>query len=505
MDLVGKKLGDYKIERQIATGGMATIYLGVDEKLGRQSAVKVLFPDIASRDNTLTLRFEREARAIAQLEHENIVPLYQYGQQDDLYFLAMRYVQGEDLASILEGYQKDQQLMPTERAIPILEQVAAALDYAHTKGIIHRDVKPSNVLLTSDDRAFVADFGLVLYESGDKTLGTAFGTPRYISPEQATDSQLANAKSDIYSLAVIVYEIVTGQRLFKGKTPMEIALSHITEPPLPPRAINPAIPPEVQQVILRSLEKEPDKRHPTAKAFVADLRQAFERAKPMPQPSQEPTLVDTPAIRSDVGATLPLKPANSIATSIPSPKPINPTQETPKNNNLIRNGGLAAVVFVVFLVLFVLPNMNNPAPATPTATSPAVANTSAPAITGDFQLRYTPELFVLINTTQNEQSISNIGLVGSGDDDAVADLAVRLGSTTIAPQGCVVLKAGSSAGNVPASWGCQSTREIVLNTTNLFWRADSTTDQQFTATFSDGQRTCQTVGRAVERLGDADC
>ncbi|XWX03625.1 protein kinase [Aggregatilineales bacterium SYSU G02658] len=276
LDLIGKQLGDYVIERQIAIGGMATIYLGRDVKLGRHAAIKVLLPDIAGQDDTLTLRFEREARAIAQLEHDNIIPIYQFGQQDNLYFLAMRYVEGDDLSSVLANYQQQNQLMPLERALKILEQVAAALDHAHAKGIVHRDVKPSNVLLAANDRVYLSDFGLVLYSTGDQTLGTAFGTPRYISPEQATDSTMATPKSDIYSLAVIVYEIVTGQRLFRGNTPMEIAISHIRDVPQPPRVHNPKISPQMQQVILRGLEKDPNARPATASLFISELRAAYQ-------------------------------------------------------------------------------------------------------------------------------------------------------------------------------------------------------------------------------------
>ncbi len=276
LDLIGKQLGDYIIERQIAIGGMATIYLGRDVKLGRHAAIKVLLPDIAGQDDTLTLRFEREARAIAQLEHDNIIPIYQFGQQDNLYFLAMRYVEGDDLSSVLANYQQQNQLMPLERALKILEQVAAALDHAHAKGIVHRDVKPSNVLLAANDRVYLSDFGLVLYSTGDQTLGTAFGTPRYISPEQATDSTMATPKSDIYSLAVIVYEIVTGQRLFRGNTPMEIAISHIRDVPQPPRVHNPKISPQMQQVILRGLEKDPNARPATASLFISELRAAYQ-------------------------------------------------------------------------------------------------------------------------------------------------------------------------------------------------------------------------------------
>jgi serine/threonine protein kinase len=236
-ELVGKKLGDYVLERQFASGGMAHIYLGRDERLGRLAAVKVLTPEILAQDNTLAERFEREARAVAQLEHDNIIPIYQFDQQDDLYFLAMRYVDGSDLAQLLNGYRQQGELMPVDRALYILAQVASALDHAHEHGIIHRDVKPSNVLIGAYDKAFLSDFGLVLWQGVDRTMGTAFGTPRYISPEQATDSEQSVSQSDVYSLAVMVYEILTGEVLFKGNTPMEVALAHITET-IPPRTHN---------------------------------------------------------------------------------------------------------------------------------------------------------------------------------------------------------------------------------------------------------------------------
>jgi serine/threonine protein kinase len=277
-ELVGKKLGDYVLERQFASGGMAHIYLGRDERLGRLAAVKVLTPEILAQDNTLAERFEREARAVAQLEHDNIIPIYQFDQQDDLYFLAMRYVDGSDLAQLLNGYRQQGELMPVDRALYILAQVASALDHAHEHGIIHRDVKPSNVLIGAYDKAFLSDFGLVLWQGVDRTMGTAFGTPRYISPEQATDSEQSVSQSDVYSLAVMVYEILTGEVLFKGNTPMEVALAHITETPIPPRTHNSSIPADAQQEILKALSKEPDKRHNRAFDFISAVQQAYERA-----------------------------------------------------------------------------------------------------------------------------------------------------------------------------------------------------------------------------------
>src|SRR5690349_7689668 len=188
----------------MATGGMARIYRGEDTRLGRTAAIKVLAHDDANDDDTLTKRFQREARELAKLEHPNIITIYQYGELEGLYFLAMKLIKGRDLAQEFKRLKGDGQTMEVKRVLRILMQVASALDYAHDNGVIHRDVKPSNILLTDDDTdtAILTDFGLVMQSSTQTTLGTAFGTPRYIAPEQATASHKAMAQSDIYSLAV---------------------------------------------------------------------------------------------------------------------------------------------------------------------------------------------------------------------------------------------------------------------------------------------------------------
>ena len=243
-DLVGRQLGDYTLVGVLATGGMARIYEAVDRRLGRQAAVKVLEanPDNRYDDDAMPMRFQREARAVAQLEHDNIITIYQYGEQEGLYFIAMKLVRGRDLAQEWSRLRRTGALMDVRRGLRILEQVASALDYAHAAQIIHRDVKPSNILIDASDRATLTDFGLVMQRTIDTTLGTAFGTPRYIAPEQALNSGNAVPQSDIYALGVITYELLTGRTPFDGETALEIALNQINAPVPPPRSLNQSIP-----------------------------------------------------------------------------------------------------------------------------------------------------------------------------------------------------------------------------------------------------------------------
>jgi serine/threonine protein kinase/uncharacterized protein YraI len=282
-NLVGKQLGDYKLKSLLAEGGMARIYRAVDVELEREVAVKVLTSAMADSDTSLAERFQREAKAVAKLEHENIIPIYRAGQQDGYYYLAMKLVQGKDLADELNELKQQYKLMNPRRMLHIMEQVASALDFAHKADIVHRDVKPSNILIDDTGRALLSDFGLVLRLGFDKTLGTAFGTPRYISPEQALASEKALPASDIYSLGVIVYEILTGHMLFEAENAMQIALSHISETPRPPTELNPEIPPDVERELLKALEKEPGSRHETAGEFIKALKRGYGDLLPSPR------------------------------------------------------------------------------------------------------------------------------------------------------------------------------------------------------------------------------
>ncbi len=310
--LIGQQLGDYRLTSLLASGGMARIYRGIDHKLQRHAAVKVLLEAQTQDDYTLAKRFQREARSVAALEHDNIITIYQYGEYEGAYFLAMKLVKGKDLAQELKRLKRSSGRMDIGRGLRILEQVASALDYAHVRGIVHRDIKPSNILLDEDDKAILTDFGLVMRLSAETTLGTAFGTPRYIAPEQALASNKAVPQSDIYALAVILYEVLTGETPFNGDTPMQIALSHIGDPPPPPRTKNPEIPQAVEDEILRALEKEPERRHGSAGAFIRSIKKGYG------EQTSSATLPDR-------GMDMPV---TAHPVSVPAPKPP-PTDHTP--------------------------------------------------------------------------------------------------------------------------------------------------------------------------------
>jgi serine/threonine protein kinase len=268
-------MGDYTLQEIIAVGGMARIYLGIDQKLLRKAAIKVLDLEQEQTDEILVHRFEQEAKSMAMLNHENIISIYQYGQyRNSAYYIAMQYIEGQDLRQLLAAYREHGEQIPIEQGLHIMRQVAAALDYAHRSGVIHRDIKPSNVLLDKNQKAILTDFGLVL-RNDSTTTGTAFGTPRYIAPEQAISSAQVVPQSDIYSFAIVMYEILTGVIPFDGDTPMEIALQHITDEPPAPSHYRDSIPHSVDVAILRALSKYPSERYNTATDFVEAVAEGY--------------------------------------------------------------------------------------------------------------------------------------------------------------------------------------------------------------------------------------
>jgi serine/threonine protein kinase len=276
--LIGHQLANFRIERLLGRGGMAKVYYGWDVKLERPVAVKVI-DERYRYDLAYTKRFVREARAVATWNHPNILQIYHAGDENGIYYFAMEYVRGLDLGQINQRYANAGELLPLADVLRVGRAVASALDYAHLRGVIHRDVKPSNVLVSDDDRIVLADFGLALTVS-QGTIGEVFGSPHYISPEQARNSAETVPQSDLYSLGVMLYEMLVGVLPFDDPSPASLALMHLTQEPPAPRAINPSISLAVQAVLLKALRKSPEERYQSGRELVAALEHALLEADP---------------------------------------------------------------------------------------------------------------------------------------------------------------------------------------------------------------------------------
>lgn len=277
--LIGRKLGDYTIESLLGRGGMSRVYVGYDEYLDRYAAVKVISDDLTDTDEAeYARRFQTEARAIARLRHPHIVGIYQFGRSAGIYYMAQVLLEGADLRVLLKAYADRGLRMPVPEIVRVVRDIASALDYAHEQGVIHRDIKPSNIILECmTGRAILMDFGLAL-SVPEGTLGDTFGSAHYIAPEQAISSAKAVPQSDLYALGVVVYEMATGTVPFDDPSVMSVALKHLNDPPPPPTVHNPDLPPAVEQVILRALEKDPARRYRTGAAFADALQRAYEDA-----------------------------------------------------------------------------------------------------------------------------------------------------------------------------------------------------------------------------------
>ncbi len=258
----------YELNHLIARGGMAEVYRAHDRLLDRPVALKVLFPEL-SVDRSFVERFRREAQAAANLSHPNIVPVFDWGEDSGAYFIVMEFIDGRPLSSIL----KTAGPLSADRAADIGSHVAAALGYAHKHGVIHRDVKPGNVLITDEGQVKVTDFGIARAINTEESLtqtGAVMGTATYFSPEQAEGIGV-DPRSDIYSLGVVLFEMVTGRAPFLGDTPVAVASKHVRDIPPVPREINASIPPTFEAIILKSMAKDPDHRYATAEELRADL------------------------------------------------------------------------------------------------------------------------------------------------------------------------------------------------------------------------------------------
>ncbi len=266
----GSTLGRYELRRRVALGGMSEVYLGYDRRVRRKVAVKVLY----GSSEPFVRRFEREALAVGTLSHDNILALYDFGEQRPWYYLVMPYVEG----GTLRDYLLRRERLTLEEAGSFLNQIASALQYAHDHGVVHRDVKPSNILLRLDGHAYLVDFGLAKAKMEAESLthaGAMVGTPEYMAPEQSNG--LHDYRSDIYSLGVVLYQMLTGRVPFTAESPVAISLKHIQTQPPPPRQLNADIPQAIEDVILKALEKDPNERYQEARILSAAYKKALQQ------------------------------------------------------------------------------------------------------------------------------------------------------------------------------------------------------------------------------------
>ena len=259
--------GRYRVISRLGSGGMADVYLAQDQLLGREVAVKVLHHHFAE-DHEFVERFRREASSAAALSHPNIVGIFDRGEWNGTYYIAMEYVAGRSLKAIV----REEGPLDPAAAIDIVMQILRAARFAHRRGVIHRDLKPHNVILDEEGRARVTDFGIARAGASDMTLtGSIMGTAQYLSPEQAQGFAVS-AASDLYSIGVILYELLTGAVPFEGESAVAIAFKQVSAEPRPPSELNPSLPPSLDAVVLRALAKDPAQRYADADELIAALQ-----------------------------------------------------------------------------------------------------------------------------------------------------------------------------------------------------------------------------------------
>ncbi|MCA9968726.1 MAG: serine/threonine protein kinase, partial [Anaerolineales bacterium] len=316
--LIGVVLGGkYRITERLGRGGMAEVYLANQENLDRNVAIKLMHAFLVTEQDFLQ-RFKREARAMAAMNHPNIVSVYDFDVYgENTYYLVMEYISGGTLKDRLASLAAAGERLPLPEAVRLTLQVAEALDYAHGRSMVHRDVKPANIMLNERGNAILTDFGIVKLVGGQSMAYTAtgalIGTPAYMSPEQAMGAP-GDARSDIYSLGVLLYQMVTGHLPFDADTPLAIVLKHVNDPVPPPVRYNPDVPAAIQHILLKALAKSPDDRYETAGELALALRQADLSQKAPAEPAA-PVPTTAPAVHTEV---LP-----------PPPRPFTPTPAPP--------------------------------------------------------------------------------------------------------------------------------------------------------------------------------
>jgi len=312
--------GRYRILRKLGSGGMANVYLAEDEELGRRVAIKIL-NDRYANDELFIERFRREAKSAAALSHPNIVSIYDRGEAEGTYYIAMEVIEGRSLKELILTRGP----LPIGQAIAFTYEILDALRFAHRHGIIHRDVKPHNILI-GGERLKVTDFGIARAGASQMTeAGSIMGTAQYLSPEQARGAPVT-ASSDLYSVGIVLYEMLTGKVPFSGDSAIEIAMKHLNELPKPPSKIRPEIPEDLDQVVLRALAKAPEDRYQTAEEFAEDLHRV-EAGLPLAPETSEAATALLAAPGATIGGTTQVLPTD--ATHVAPPRPHAPRRPPP--------------------------------------------------------------------------------------------------------------------------------------------------------------------------------
>lgn len=375
--LIGKSLGQFEILDEIGRGGMATVFRARQKTINRTVAVKVLPPGLL-HDPGFYERFIREVDVIAHLEHPHILPIYDFGEVDGIPYIAMRYLAGGSLAQMIR------------RGLPPLNwlprpfwQIAQALDHAHQQGVIHRDLKPGNIMLDENGNAYLTDFGIAKVLNSNLTGSAIIGTPAYMSPEQANGLPL-DARSDIYSLGIVLFELITGREPFEAETPIALVLKHLNEPMPSARALRAGVPVEVEQVIFRATAKDPDMRYPSATDMAAELQDYILNADPAELDDDAPTIMPSGAgsrPRFTPPLITPRQPTNRVPTGSarsfePPAEPAAIEQPAPAHRNRMLPLAIVAVLVVAVVgALLASGLLNQPAPLPPSPTPYAGAQT----------------------------------------------------------------------------------------------------------------------------------